>query len=93
MAKDSPKIFLNRFLVKKLTDEDKTVQVYNYTFNPSPEPGKEYSAINRILWKVKTPGARFKSYLITKKLISDEYLKQDNWTLKHEGTQVLNLDK
>ena len=92
MIKDSPKIFLNRFPVKKLTEEDKTVQVYNCTFNPSPEPGKEYSAINRIPWKIRTPGVKFKSCIITKQLIAEEYLKQDNWTLQHQGTQLLNLD-
>ena len=92
MTKDSQKIFLNRFPVKKLTDEDKTVQVYSYTFNPSPELGKEYSAINRIAWKIRIPGVRFKSTIITKKLIAEEYLKQDDWTLQHQGTQLLNLD-
>ena len=92
MTQDSPKVFLNRFPVKKLTDKDKTVQVYNYSFNPSPEPGKEYSAINRIPWKIKIPGVRFKSTIITKKLIAQEYLKQDDWTLEHQGTQLLNLN-
>ena len=92
MTKDSPKVFLNRFPIKKLTDEDNTVQVYSYTFNPSPEPEKEYSAINRIPWKIRTPGVRFKSTIVTKKLITEEYLKQDNWTLKHQGTQLLNID-
>jgi hypothetical protein len=92
MSKDNPKVFLNQFPVKKLTDGDKIVQVYEYTFNPSPEPGKEYSAINRILWKIRTPGTRLKSTIITKQLVSDEYLEQDNWTLKHQGTQLLDLD-
>ena len=92
MTKDTSQVFLNRFPVKKLSDREKTVQVYNYTFNPSPEPGKEYSAINQIPWKIRTPGVRFKSKIITKQLISEEYLKQDNWTLEHQGEQVLNLD-
>jgi hypothetical protein len=92
MTKHTPKVFLNRFPVKRLNDEDKTVQVYSYTFNPSPEPGKEYSAINGIFWKIRTPGARFKSTIITKQLISEEYLEQDNWTLKHQGTQLLDLN-
>ena len=92
MTKNTCKVFLNRFPVKKLNDLDKTVQVYNYTFDPSPEPGKEYSAINQIPWKIKTPGVRFKSTIITKQLISDEHLKKDNWTLTYKGTQLLNLD-
>lgn len=92
MTKYISQVFLNRFPVKKLSDREKTVQVYNYTFNLSPEPGKEYSAINQIPWKIRTPGVKLKSTIITKQLISDEYLKQDNWTLKHKGTQLLNLD-
>lgn len=92
MTKYTSKVFINRFPVKQLSDRDQTVQVYSYTFNPSPEPGKEYSAINQIPWKIKTPGVKFKSTIITKQLISDEYLKQDNWTLKYQGTQLLNLN-
>lgn len=92
MTKYTPKVFLNRFPVKTLSDHDKIVQVYDYTFNPSPEPDKEYSAINQIPWKIRTPGVRFKSTIITQKLISDEYLKQDNWMLTYKGTQSLNLD-
>ena len=92
MTKHTLEVFLNRFPVKKLNDEDKTVQLYSYTFNPSPEPGKEYTAINRITWNIGTPGVRFKSTIITKQLISEEYLKQDNWTLKHQGSQLLNLN-
>ena len=93
MAKNTCKVFLNRFPVKKLSDRDKTVQVYSYIFDPSPEPGSEYSAINKIPWKIKTPGVRLKSSIITKQLISDEYLKQDNWTLTYQGTQLLNLNE
>ncbi|MBW4537072.1 MAG: argonaute PAZ domain-containing protein [Pleurocapsa minor HA4230-MV1] len=92
MTKYTPQVFLNKFPVKKLSNSEKTVQVYSYIFNPSPEPGKEYSAINQIPWKIRTPGVRFKSTIITKQLISAEYLKQDNWTLKYQGTQLLNLD-
>ena len=92
MSENTFKVFINRFPVKQLSDREKTVQVYNYTFNPSPELGKEYSIINQIPWKIRTPGVRFKSTIITKQLISEEYLKQDNWTLEHQGTQLLNLD-
>ena len=92
MTQNTTKVFLNRFPVKKLSDGDKTVRVYSYTFNPSPEPGKEYSAINQIPWKIRTPGIKLKSTIITKQLISKEYLQQDNWTLNYLGTQLLNLD-
>lgn len=92
MTKYTSQVFLNKFPVKKLSNSEKTVQVYSYIFNPSPELGKEYSAIHQIPWKIRTPGVRFKAKIITKQLISAEYLKQDNWTLKHQGTQLLNLD-
>ena len=48
MINNTSKVFLNIFPVKQLSDRKKTVHIYSYTFNPSPEPGKEYKAINRI---------------------------------------------
>lgn len=92
MSNNTCRVFLNRFPVKKINEQDKLVQVYNYKFDPFPEPGKEYAAINRIPWKIKTPGVRFQSTVITKTLISKQYFKQDNWTLTHQGEQLLNLD-
>lgn len=92
MEKDNIQVFLNQFYLKKLSDTEKEVQVYSYKFDPSPERGKEYSAINRIPWKIGTPGVRFQSTIITKQIILDKYLKQDNWTLKYEGKKLLNLD-
>ena len=77
MTKYTSQVFLNKFPVKKLKKKKKTVQVYSYIFNPSPELGKEYSAIHQIPWKIRTPGVRFKAKIITKQLISAEYLKQD----------------
>jgi hypothetical protein len=84
-------VFLNRFPVKRLTEAERTVQIYNYTFNSSPEPGKEYSAINRITWNIGTPGVRFGSTIITKQTIADKYLQGENWVLRSQSTQLLNL--
>lgn len=84
------RVFLNRFPVKRLSEEEKTVQVYTYTFNPSLEPGKEYSAINKITWNIGTSGVKFGSKIITKQRILDDYLQKDNWTLQPQGTQLLN---
>jgi hypothetical protein len=52
MNNSAIEVFLNRFPVKCLTETERIVQVYTYTFNPSPETGKEYSAINRITWNI-----------------------------------------
>lgn len=89
----TPTVFLNRFPVKSLSKEAKTVQVYTYIFNPSLEPGKEYSAINKITWNIGTPGVKFRSSIITKQPISDNSLQKDNWILKPQGTQLLNPAK
>ena len=93
MNNSAIEVFLNRFPVKCLTETERIVQVYTYTFNPSPEPGKEYSAINRITWNIGTPGVRFGSTIITKQAIADKYLQGKNWVLRSQGTQLLNSAK
>jgi hypothetical protein len=93
MNNSAVEVFLNRFPVKRLTEAERTVQTYTYTFNPSPELGKEYSAINRITWNIGTPGVRFGSTIITKQPIADRYLQGENWLLKPQGTQLLDLNK
>ncbi|AFZ37878.1 stem cell self-renewal protein Piwi [Stanieria cyanosphaera PCC 7437] len=92
MNNSAVEVFLNRFPVKRLTEAERTVQTYTYTFNPSPEPGKEYSAINRITWNIGTPGVRFGSTIITKQPIAERYLQGENWLLKPQGTQLLDLN-
>lgn len=93
MNNSAIEVFLNRFPVKRLTETERTVQIYNYTFNSSPELGKEYSAINRITWNIGTPGVRFGSTIITKTAIADKYLQGENWVLRSQSTQLLNLAK
>ncbi|BAU66861.1 unknown protein [Stanieria sp. NIES-3757] len=93
MNNSTLEVFLNRFPVKRLTEVERTVHTYTYTFNPSPEPGKEYSAINRITWNIGTPGVRFGSTIITKQTIAEGYLQGENWQLRSQGTQLLELNK
>jgi hypothetical protein len=93
MNNSAVEVFLNRFPVKRLTEVESTVHTYTYIFNPSPEPGKEYSAINRITWNIGTPGVRFGSTIITKQPIADRYLQGENWSLKYLGTKLLVLKK
>jgi hypothetical protein len=91
MSSIETKVFLNRFGVKRLAEADRTVQVYSYKFTSSPEPGKEYSAINNITWNIRTPGVKFGSSIITKQPISDEFLQGANWILQPQNLQILNL--
>ena len=85
-------VSLNRFAIHSLTEAEKTVYTYSYKFNPSPEPGKEYAAINRMLWKIWTPGERLGSKIITKEPIQTRNLQGENWTLKPLERQILDLE-
>ena len=82
-----------RFALKRLSQADKTVYVYSYKFTSPPEPGKEYSAVNLITWKIETPGVKFGSTIITKQPIAKNCLKHQDWTLQSQGTKLLNPEK
>ncbi len=88
-----PQVFLNHFALKKLTEADKTVHIYTYKFSSPPDPGQEYSAVNRITWNIKTPGVKFGSAIISKQPIVESYLKTQDWELQSQGTQLLNPEK
>ena len=85
-------VLLNRFAIHSLTEAEKTVYTYSYKFNPSPEPGKEYAAINRMLWKIWTPGERLGSKIITQEPIQTRNLQGDNWALEPSERQILDLE-
>jgi hypothetical protein len=94
MNQSAVNVYLNRFPVKKLSESDQIVQVYSCNFISPPEPGTEYSALNRIPWKIgKTSGVRFGSKIITKQPISDTYLNNESWKLEHQGQQFLSLEQ
>jgi Argonaute PAZ domain len=89
-----PQIHLNRFQIHRLSQTEKTVHVYTYIFNSPPEPGTEYSAINKITWNIGSiSGVKFGSTIITKQAILDKNLKGENWTLQFQGTQLLYPEK
>lgn len=60
------KVFLNSFRLKKLSESDTLVNVYECEFDSSPEQGKEFKAIYSILWKIGVPGVPFRDQIITK---------------------------
>lgn len=91
MNQPTAEVRINRFPMRYLNETEKTVSVYSYTFKSSPESGKEYSAVNQILWKIgRAVGARFGDKIVTKEPILERYLDGDNWTLREEGTRLLN---
>ena len=89
-----PKVYLNRFPLKKLGNKDKKVQIYKCNFKFPLEPGKEfYSKVNRLCYQIGArSGVRFGSSIITKKEISNEYLSNQECILQHQGTQTLDLE-
>lgn len=93
MNNNSQRVFLNRFALKRLNDIDKTVYFYTYRFSSPPETGKEHSAVNKITWNIKTPGVKFRSTIITKQLIADNYLTNETWELQLQGRQLLDPEK
>ena len=93
MTQSILEVYLNRFPIKKLAESKRTVQIYQCDFKSPPELGKEYSALNKIPWNIGgTSGVRLGSNIITKQIISDKYLNNENWSLKHQETKLLNLE-
>lgn len=84
------KIQLNRFAVKCLSENDRTVWVYQYILNPPPEPGKEYSAIGKMLWNLGVCAAKLGDTVVTKEAISRDRFHGATWILQPQGTRVLN---
>jgi hypothetical protein len=85
------KVFLNSFRLKKLSESDTMVNVYECEFDSSPEQGKEFKAIYNILWKIGVAGVLFRDRIITKEPIPSQELKGDGWLLKSQGEQRLEL--
>ena len=81
---------LNRFAVKRLSEDERTVLSYAYTLNPPPEPGKEYSAIGKMLWNLGIPAVRFGDRVVCKEAVSVERLQGETWVLMPQGTTILN---
>ncbi|MGF1490707.1 MAG: argonaute PAZ domain-containing protein [Prochloraceae cyanobacterium] len=86
----TPEVLLNRFAIKKLNERERSVNVYSYTFKTPPQPGKEFSEINKILWNIRTPGALLGKNIVTKDPVLQNYLDGKNYKLQSQGTQVLN---
>lgn len=92
MSNFDSQVFLNRFPIKFLSEAEKTVQIYTYKLHSSPELGKEYSEVSKILWKLWTPAAILSNTIVTKEIVAERYLRGENYGLQHQGSQVLNLE-
>ena len=88
---DRPAVCLNRFAVHTLSEQDRTVYRYNYSFSAPPEGPDIYRAVGSILYKIgRTVGTRLESEIVTAAPIASERLQNDEWSLHHMGSRVLN---
>ena len=91
MNQSSTQVHLNRFPIRYLSDSEKTVNSYSYSFKESPERGQEYAAVSKITWNIgKATGVRFGSTIVTKHPIAESYLEGENWTLQPQGERLLD---
>ncbi|MEL6556323.1 MAG: stem cell self-renewal protein Piwi domain-containing protein, partial [Cyanobacteria bacterium J06621_11] len=75
-------ICLNRFSVKALTEKDRKVYQYAYSFTDPPEGADIYRAVGRILYGIgSVTGVRLKSTIVTTKQIPNNQLRSDEWAL------------
>ena len=88
---ESTTVCLNRFSVKTLTVEDRTVYQYGYSFTEPPEGADIYRAVGRILYGIgAVTGVRLKSTIVTTKQIPDDQLSSDEWALNYVGEKFLD---
>lgn len=91
MPSRRPEVYLNQFKVKQLTEAERPIYQYRYTFTTPPEEGKRYSAINRILYQIGDAlGIRLGDVIATTSLINEDNLAGDNWQLSLIGEKLLD---
>jgi hypothetical protein len=87
---EAVEVCLNRFPVRQLNQSDRTVWIYSCRFKQPPEPEAIYQSTGKILWQVKTPGARLGSTLAVQFALKPEYMQGEGWALQLLGQQELN---
>ncbi len=83
-------VILNRFLVKKLTEEDRRVYEYTCSFSQLPDPGKEFRAISSICYKLGVPATRLGNKIITRRPVNSDRLKRDDWEVQRGLEKTLS---
>ncbi|MCM1983161.1 argonaute PAZ domain-containing protein [Lyngbya confervoides] len=78
-----PEVYLNRFPVRSLDEDDLRVFRYRYFFEESPENSDIYKAVGRILYQIGyVAGARLDSGIITSAPIEEDRLQGEGWHLQ-----------
>lgn len=83
-------IVLNRFLVKQLTEFDRTVHEYSCTFRQLPEQGTEQKAIASVCYKLGVPAIRLGNRIITKEAIDSSRLQSNNWEVRSIDKKLMD---
>lgn len=85
-------VYLNRFFLKSLSNEDKTVKIYKPEFQSMTDVEELEKAIARVCWRVDAPATRWRNFVITQQDL--EITSGDNWTLiKQDDKQFDSNDK
>jgi Argonaute PAZ domain len=83
-------IVLNRFIVKQLTESDRTVHEYSVRFEQNPDHGEEQQAIARICYKLGVPAVRLGNRIIAKDLVDLDHLHDDDWRVEIISERILD---
>jgi hypothetical protein len=86
-------LVVNRFLIKKLNDSDRSVYEYACKFKEDPDKEEIQRNLFRVCYSVKIPATILGFRVITKDEISPEYLKNENWQLSLVSKKVLDCQK
>lgn len=86
-----PEVYLNRFPIQYLNEDNLKVSAYRYLFENVPERSDIYQAVGRILYSIgDVAGARMGSELITSSPIPVQNLQGEDWSLQLIGERQLN---
>lgn len=83
-------VYLNRFFLKSLSNEDKTVKIYKPEFQSMTDVEELEKAISRLCWRVGAPATRWQNFIITQQDL--EVTSGDNWTLIKQEDKQFNPD-
>ncbi len=85
-------VILNRFFIKQLSEQERTVWVYTYRLSQLPEPGQEQRVLYNICYQLRpTLSVPMGTAIVSRDPLPPEKLaKGEEWVLSGAGCQVLN---
>jgi len=83
-------VTLNRFFVKRLTQEDLTFYGYHCKPNPLPAPGEEHKALARVCNQLGVVAVPLEGCIIAREKVDPDKLKTKDGELEEIGQRVLN---